>query len=70
MQDTEKTSQSARYVLESIYPSRRMMEELKRLQKVDHEEQVSGSVIFEAPVISRNALKNRIMKTLRRNLRH
>ena len=70
MQETEKTSQSERYVLESIYPSRRMMEELKRLQKVDQEEQVSGSVIFEAPVISRNALKNRIMKTLRRNLRH
>ena len=47
MQDTEKKNQSAKYVLESIYPSRRMMEELKRLQKVDQEVVLKGGEVFE-----------------------
>ena len=56
MQDTEKKIQSARYVLESIYPSRRMMEELKRLQKADQKE-VHAPTLLDSSVVIRNDLK-------------
>ena len=69
MQESEKTLQSARYVLESIYPSRRMMEELKRLQEAEQEEEVHVPAMFASPVVSKNDLKQRVMKTLRRNMR-
>ena len=56
MQDTEKKIQSARYVLESIYPSRRMTEELKRLQKADQKE-VHAPTLLDSSVVSSNDLK-------------
>jgi hypothetical protein len=47
-----------------------MMEELKRLQVAADEEQIQSSVVSEPPVITRKVLKNRIMKTLSRNIKH
>ena len=69
MQETATKTEPVRYVLESIYPSRRMMEELKRLQMAENEEPVQAPIVLEPPAVTKNILKHRFMKKLSRKIR-